>query len=335
MQCTAGVQKSQLFRTGAAWGARATIFSMSFMYFQTGEVVRANELAARGMSRRQLERAIRAGSVRRLAHGLYEVADPPEADVALDAAATWRRAARRALALGGVDAVLARASACTVFDLDGFRPGLLPIELNGPQRTGGSIRVAVRRVAPLEPPLVIDGLPVTGIGQTLVELGSTITADPLPPIDRVELAVECALHRRLITLIGLDEVLGGAPGRRGVPVLREVLARRPQGSPPAESWLETRLVQLLRDGGLPDPQRQVELRDSDGFIGRVDLLLDPVVIELHGGQHNDRVALDGDRLRRARLEASGYRVLEFGYRSVVQQPVQVVSLVRATLDRLR
>ncbi|MGD9753036.1 MAG: DUF559 domain-containing protein [Acidimicrobiia bacterium] len=305
------------------------------MLFQAGEVLRRKELVARGMSRRELERAIRAGSVRRFAHGLYEVLDPCRAEVAPDPAAVWWRAARRDLALGGVDAVLARASACTAFDLDGFRPGLLPIELNGPRRTGGSIRAAVRRVAPLEPPLVIDGLPVTTIGQTLVELGSTLTADPLPVIDRVELALECALHRRLITLIGLEDVLGGAAGRRRVPVLRAVLARRPHGAPPTESWLETRMVQLLRDGGLPDPQRQVELRDSDGFIGRVDLLLDALVVELHGAQHNDGAALDADRLRRARLEAAGYRVLEFGYRSVVQQPVHVVSLVRATLDRLR
>ncbi|MEZ5263164.1 MAG: hypothetical protein R2755_15650 [Acidimicrobiales bacterium] len=165
--------------------------------------------------------------------------------------------------------------------MDGWGDGPLPVELNVARRSTGRRRVPARRVDVLEPPDVVDGLPVTGIGQTLVELGSTITADVLAPVDRVELAVECALHRRLIGLTGVEDVLARGSARCGAAVLRAVLARRPHGAPPTESWLETRMVQLLRDGGLPDPQRQVELRDSDAFIGRVDLLLDALVVELH------------------------------------------------------
>ncbi len=81
--------------------------------------------------------------------------------------------ARRALLLAGGEAVLARASAATCWDLDGFRPGVLPIELNAPASRGGRTRVPVRRTRPLEPPALVDGLLVTGVGQTLVELGST------------------------------------------------------------------------------------------------------------------------------------------------------------------
>ena len=52
-------------------------------------------------------------------------------------------------------------------------------------------------------------------------------------------------------------------------MLVEVLARR-SDQPPTESYLETRVVQVLRDAGLPTFDRQVELADEEGFIGRVD-----------------------------------------------------------------
>lgn len=297
-------------------------------------VASARELRAAGFTRTQLERALAKGELRRVGRGVFAWGEPLASSGGGQRAA-WCGEAARHLALAGTDAMLARASAAMVRALDGWGDGPLPVELNVARRSTGRRRVPARRVDVLEPPDVVDGLPVTGIGQTLVELGSTITADVLAPVDRVELAVECALHRRLIGLTGVEDVLARGSARCGAAVLRAVLARRPHGAPPTESWLETRMVQLLRDGGLPDPQRQVELRDSDAFIGRVDLLLDALVVELHGAQHNDGAALDADRLRRARLEAAGYRVLEFGYRSVVQQPVHVVALVRATLDRLR
>lgn len=238
-----------------------------------------------------------------------------------------------ALALAGADAVLARASAAALWRLDGFDSGLLPIELNAPRRSSGERRVQVRRSVPLEPPDRIDGLPVTGIAQTLVELGSTTTDSSMDALDRVELAVECAFHRRLIGIATLEELADAAARRRGTRVLRAVLARRPVGAPPTESYLETRMVQVLRRHGLPEPERQVEIRDRAGFVGRVDLLVGSVVIELHGGQHNGAAAIDADRLRRARLEAAGYRVLEFGYHLVIDRPALAAGIVRDTLTR--
>ncbi|MEZ5232318.1 MAG: hypothetical protein R2749_06380 [Acidimicrobiales bacterium] len=70
-------------------------------------------------------------------------------------------------------------------------------------------------------------------------------------------------------------------------MLRAVLARRLHGALPTESLAQTRMVQLLRDGGLLRIQRQVEssgdsdARSSVGWTCRWTL-----VVELHA-QHND------------------------------------------------
>lgn len=283
---------------------------------------------ANGITRWGLQRARADGSLRRIGRGVYQVVgDEP------DPVLRWLRSARAVLALAGADAVLARASAAALWRLDGFDSCPVPIELNAPRRSTGERRVRVRRSVPLEPPDRVDALPVTAVGQTLVELGSTGTESSLDALDRVELAVECALHRRLIGITALAELAAAAGARRGSPVLRAVLERRPVGAPPTESYLETRMVQLLRRHGLPEPQRQVEIRDDAGFVGRVDLLVGPVVIELHGGQHNGAAVLDADRLRRARLEAAGYRVLGFGYLLVIERPAFVAGIVRDTLTQ--
>lgn len=94
------------------------------------------------------------------------------------------------------------------------------------------------------------------------------------------------------------------------------------------------MVQLLRAHNLPAPQRQVELFDRSGLIGRVDLLVGHLVIELDGRAHHDNdPAFHRDRLRRARLEAAGYAVVEFTYRLVVDEAALVATIVRDTLAR--
>lgn len=293
------------------------------------QIYRAADLRALGLTRHVVRAQLADGRLQRYAPGLFFV---PLQDA--DERERWLQSAQLHLLTLGPDAMLARSSAAALFDLDGFdRPGTV-VECNTAVRSGGARpRRASRRTVPLEPPDRVDGLAVTTIGQTLVELGSTVARSALSPVDRVELALECALHRHLTTLNALSALAEHAGRRRGAAILREALARRPPDAAPTESYLETRMVQLLRHHRLPVPLRQVELHDRFGFIGRVDLVIDNVAIELHGGLHNVSQAIDADRLRRDRLEAAGYRVLEFSYHQVIDEPQLVAAIVRATLAR--
>ena len=115
--------------------------------------------------------------------------------------------------------------------------------------------------------VLVESIPVSTPSRTLLDLGAVRGRRT------VELAVEAALHRRIVTLGELREVLRrlGRPGRNGAGVLRSVLAVRDPGATPTESPMETRVLQVLRDHGLPEPQRQFVIRRDGCFIARVDL----------------------------------------------------------------
>jgi hypothetical protein len=91
-------------------------------------------------------------------------------------------------------------------------------------------------------------------------------------------------------------------------------------------------VQVLRDADLPDFDRQVELSDRRGTIGRVDLHRDGVVIELVGrAWHLPRFG--PDHRRYARLTGAGHLFLPFTFDDVEFHPHDVVDLVADALAR--
>lgn len=116
--------------------------------------------------------------------------------------------------------------------------------------------------------------------------------------------------------------------RPGRATLAAVLQQRPAGAPATESYLETRCVQVLRRPGLPEFDRQVELSDDGGPIGRVDLFCRGVVLELVGARwHLDH--FDRDHRRYARLAAAGYHLLPFTFNDVEHRSHHVTSSAAA------
>jgi very-short-patch-repair endonuclease len=111
--------------------------------------------------------------------------------------------------------------------------------------------------------------------------------------------------------------------------LRFRLGRFDDLAEPAESPMETRLRWTLLQAGLPRPQVQTELRDSEGrFLGRADLYYPQsrLVIEYDGANHRDRLVED-DR-RQNTLLTAGFRLLRF---TAADQPEVVTALVRRAL----
>ncbi len=238
------------------------------------------------------------------------------------------------------DAVLCGPAAAAAYGLDGFDVGE-PAALAIAPATSTRDERTVRRIR-LLPPCTVHGLPVAAPGEALVDLGGMVTARPggraaravLDPVDLGELAVESALRQELTSIEELQEVVARAnrsrPGRRE---LAAVLARRPPGAVPTESYLETRVVQQLRDAGLPTFERQVWLRDAAGPIGRVDFHLDPIVIEAAGRTwHGDRH--DEDNERYARLVQAGYTLIPVTFAHVEQRDGYLAGLVGGNLRRL-
>ncbi len=109
-------------------------------------------------------------------------------------------------------------------------------------------------------------------------------------------------------------------------MLQAVLERRPFGAPATESYLETRGLQVLRNGGVEPGQRQVEIRDRRGrYLKRVDLLLDGwLIVEFDGEAYHDP---HRDKQLRSAFTAAGYRVLPFDFEQVTRFPRSVVQQV--------
>ena len=94
--------------------------------------------------------------------------------------------------------------------------------------------------------------------------------------------------------------------------LREVLAAW-NGDGLPEGVAEMRVVRALLVAGLPQPVRQYEIWVDGVFVARVDLAYPPfrLAMELDGFRwHAGRRAFRSNRVRRNRVEAAGWRLLE-------------------------
>jgi very-short-patch-repair endonuclease len=120
-------------------------------------------------------------------------------------------------------------------------------------------------------------------------------------------------------------------GRAGTVLMRSLLMERAPDYVAPESELEARLIDLARTFGLPEPERQVDLGDEDGWIGRVDFLFRGarIVVEVDGAEyHGGYIDRRHDEERDERLDAAGWTVLRFGWDEVVNHPGDVADAIR-------
>ena len=178
---------------------------------------------------------------------------------------------------------------------------------------------------------MIDDIVTTRAARTLVDLAGVIHPR------RTERAVDNCLAAGSVTFTSLHATfldLAGR-GRKGVAVMREILGERDAHYVPPASELEALFRELLRLAGLPDPERQLDVGDSQGWIGRVDFgyPLLRVLIELDGRRfHSALLDRRADARRDQRLRAAGWReVVRISWFDVVHQPELVVALLRRLL----
>ena len=120
-------------------------------------------------------------------------------------------------------------------------------------------------------------------------------------------------------------------GRAGTVLFRTLLEERGGQYVAPESELEARFIALAKGFGLAEPERQVDLGDDDGWIGRVDFLFrgSRIVVEVDGSEfHDGLVDRRHDEARDARFTAAGWHVLRFRWGDVVNRPAAVARSIR-------
>lgn len=165
---------------------------------------------------------------------------------------------------------------------------------------------------------IVDGVPVTSVARTLVDLAGVISRH------QVKRALDEAERLGLFDLASLSRLM--VPGRPGVACLRVIL--RDWSPPPTtRSELERRFLEICRDAGLPRPQ-------VNAFVCglEVDMVWHEgrLVVELDGyAFHRARGKFEDDRERDAILQLAGYRVVRFTYRRLEYEPAEVARIVRS------
>jgi very-short-patch-repair endonuclease len=234
-----------------------------------------------GLSDRVLAKLVSTGRWVRMGRGVFAVAT-------LDGGRLQACAA--ALLVAGPSAFLHLTSAAAVFgglDLDPTTEPRLAVA------RGANGTLWPRRSVAADAITVVNGLRTTTPRQTLVDLAGELDER------RWEWALEAALRNRLVTIAEIDAAIV-APGRHdpvALGVVESVLGLRPQGAPATGSLLETRFIQLARDAGLPDPQRQYRVLTPGGRHYFLDVCWPEVglFVELDGQQHADQPVYDAHR----------------------------------------
>jgi hypothetical protein len=196
-----------------------------------------------------------------VAPGVHVIAGSP---------ATWRQALSVAtLAPGGpVYATNGSAARLHGFDVFGDHNGLEVIGARGRRpRTAPGVHVHWSRRLVAGSVTVVDGIASLNVATTLVMLART------SPVELVEQALDDAV-RQGTSLRWLRRTVGhhDHPGSRATARLRELLLEYEGGRPLPESWFERLTERLLATvPDLPELERQIPVRRSDGSIARIDL----------------------------------------------------------------
>jgi predicted transcriptional regulator of viral defense system/very-short-patch-repair endonuclease len=172
----------------------------------------------------------------------------------------------------------------------------------------------------------VEGIPVTVVARTLVDLASVVSSD------HVAKALREAEHLRIADIAAIERAMGRTRHRpgRGHATLRGVLEQhRRLGTQLTRSALEDAFLALCETHELPRPRTNV-------WIGahEVDALWtdERVAVELDGwARHRGRRAFQHDRQKGNAVTRMGYRLLRFTHDDVVRRPAATAAEINALL----
>jgi hypothetical protein len=164
-------------------------------------------------------------------------------------------------------------------------------------------------------------IPCTDPFRTLVDLAS------VAPPAVLDGAIDRALATQLVTIQGIEQQLSmvAKPGRRGSGRLRGALVKRGLIGAPGPSVLESRVLRLLRQGGITPLATEVWLGELGRY--RVDVVVQPrLIMETDGyAFHFTPEQKAEDERRRNRLRLEGNMLLVYTWQDVTRDGRRVLA----------
>jgi very-short-patch-repair endonuclease len=228
----------------------------------------------------------------------------------------------------GRGAVLSHRDAAA---LHGLRSGGgTRIDISTPQerRSTERIRVHGRRTLDAQDVTTVEGIPVTTVARTLVDLAEVLAHQALTKV------CSEAERQRCLDVKSIEEALERRQGRRGPATAKLRAALRDlgdHGTTLTRSPLEDRLLPLLEAHDLPRPatNAHVEGWEADAVWHHQRL-----IVELDGwAWHNTRRTFQRDREKSNRWTTKGWVVLRFTHADVMRRPHEVAAQIAEQLSR--
>lgn len=233
----------------------------------------------------------------------------------------------------GPSAALSHKSAAVLHGLMRSDQAKVDVTIPGrsPRKHAG---ITVHRSTTLAPRdiTVVNGIQVTTIARTLLDLAQVVRERPL------ERACDQAEVLELLDLRALNDQIDRNNSRPAARRLKRVLEEHYVGATPTWSELEERFLSLCRKARIPQPEVNVWIDPGDGdpsairadFVWRDQRL----IIETDGhGTHSTRQAFEHDRLRDQRLTVAGWTVIRVTWRQLTQRPDELADRILRLLSR--
>lgn len=282
-------------------------------------VVTRRQLLDAGITERMIGKRIAVGHLVKLHRGVYAVGHTH-----LRIEGFWLAAV---LAVGDRAALSHRDAA----GLHGLRPSnrtRIDVSTTNERKPTAKIHVHGRRLLAARDVTNVQGIPVTTVARTLVDLAEVVAGDALRK------ALSEAERQGTLDVTGIEAAIGRLRGRRGASIakLRSALADlKHHGTQLTRSRLEDRLLPLLDAHDLPRPATNAYV---EGYEGDAVWRRERLVVELDGWDtHKTRRAFQHDRTKANTLTNAGWTVLRFTHDDLVRRPEVVVAGVSEALSR--
>jgi very-short-patch-repair endonuclease len=163
-------------------------------------------------------------------------------------------------------------------------------------------KIRVHRARRLHPDDIteVDGIPLTSVARTMLDMAAGLRHDPLLRL------IEQAERLGLFDLYAIDATLARGGGHRGVRRLRRALrAYRPP--PTTKSGLERRMLRRLHQAGIREPRVNTLVA---GYEADLYFPAARLVVEVDGRPYHDSPrAFESDRIKDAAWQMAGVAVI--------------------------
>jgi very-short-patch-repair endonuclease len=226
----------------------------------------------------------------------------------------------------GPNALLSHVSAAWLWDLTKTSPLPASVCAPGYRKSRPPLRLHEARSLAADDRALREGIPVTSLPRTLLDLAATVRFEWL------EKMVERSEDLELFDLRAVEDLLARTVGHHGHGRLRKAIALYKPSSF-TRSSLEKRFLELWRETGLPQPRANFVIHgfELDCYWPELRFAVELDVFETHG----TRAAFERDRKRQEDLLLLGIVMTRVTGPRLEREPREVMARIRRLLEQRR